>query len=63
MLSERELMAARELAMLDQVEAALLEMLNETHLARERRAINVRLQRLERIRRLWRQPNRSNAYE
>ena len=59
-MNDRELLAARELAMLDQLEAALLERLNETHLARERRAINVRLQRLERIRRLWRQPKESN---
>ncbi len=63
MLSERELIAAREVAMLDQLEAHLLSMLTTAKTKRMRRAIRLRLVRLERIRSMWRQPNRSNAYE
>lgn len=49
----------REVGMLDQLEAALLDMLSEASLASERRAINLRLNRVRRLQRLW-QPKGSN---
>lgn len=51
----------RELAQLDQLEAHLLELLAHVQLATERRAINKRLHRLNRLRALWRQPIQPNT--
>ncbi len=51
----------REVAMLDQLEAMLLQMKRTARTKAERTRIRVRLLRLRRLRDIWQQPNRSNA--
>ena len=58
-MNDIDIIRLRELAQLDQLEALLLDMLSEARLATERRALNLRLQRVERLKRLW-QPKGGN---
>ena len=58
-MNDIDIIRLRELGQLDQMGALLLDMLSEARLATERRAINLRLQRVERLKRLW-QPKGSN---
>jgi len=58
-MNDLAIVRARELAELDQLEALLLDRLKQADQATERRALNVRLRRVERLRAGWRRLERT----
>ena len=55
-MNDIDIIRLRELAQLDQMEALLLDMLSEATSQHGRRAVQLRLIRVDRLKRLWQQP-------